>query len=312
MLLLLSMPCLAIRRFVLTFFEFGCIINNRTDSFGCGEEAIGIRFYENFVQGVFCFHKSSMGHDRFSPHLHPNTEILIKHGNSRLTFCSMQEPREIDGPCILIHPPYTLHRIYAEPDQTYDRHVVYFGEKIMEMFDPSLFPLNTFSSCSTTVIRCADQELEELLPLLGALESEATAAAEKSLILALLVVRISRKARPENTIVTAAEHSYLPAVVQYIVEHADQKISLPDLASRFFVNRDKLNVDFRKYLNITVHQFVMETRIARAKCFLLESKSVKETAELCGFDNVSYFMTAFKNMVGIPPAQYAKAPQLVD
>lgn len=273
---------------------------------------VDIKFYENFVHGIFCFHKTSMGHSRFSPHLHPNTEILIKHGNSRLKFCSMQEPREISGPCIQIHPPYTLHRIYAESDQEYDRHVVYFGGKITQMFEPSLFPLNTFSSCSTTVICCTDQELKELLPLLNALGNDTTAMPEKALLLALLIVRISRMSKPENTIVTIAENSYLPTVVQYIVEHADEKISLPDLASRFFVNRDKLNVDFRKYLNITVHQFLMETRIARAKCFLLEGKSVKETAELCGFDNTSYFMTAFKNMVGIPPAQYAKSPYLVD
>ena len=271
-----------------------------------------IKFYENFAQGVFCFHKLTMGHDRFSPHLHPNTEILIKHGQSRLTFCSLNEPREIAGPCILIHPPYTLHRIFAEPYQEYDRHIVYFGKKTVELFDPCLFPLDRFSPCATTVIRFIDQELEQLTPLLTSLESDATPANEKALILAMLIGRIAQKANPENTIVTATESSYIPSVVQYIVEHAAEKNSLADLAARFYVNRDKLNGDFRKYLNITVHQFVMETRIAQAKCYLLDGKSVKGTAELCGFDNVSYFMTAFKNMVGIPAAQSAKTPYLVD
>ena len=48
-----------------------------------------------------------------------------------------------------------------------------------------------------------------------------------------------------------------------------------------------------------------ERRIKHAKQLLLENElNINEISRACGFNDVSYFRSTFKKMVGVSPSQY--------
>ena len=100
--------------------------------------------------------------------------------------------------------------------------------------------------------------------------------------------------------------SYIYDVVMYIVKNLDKNLTTPEIAANFFVSRDKLNRDFKQYTQMTVRDFVTESRMNLAKSKLADTKyTVGEISRMCGFENEIYFYSFFKKNMGLTPRQYA-------
>jgi len=70
-------------------------------------------------------------------------------------------------------------------------------------------------------------------------------------------------------------------------------------------NSDYLGRVFKKAYNITIMEALKERRIKHAKQLLLENElNINEISRACGFNDVSYFRSTFKKMVGVSPSQY--------
>ncbi|MCE3228965.1 MAG: transcriptional regulator, AraC family [Bacteroidota bacterium] len=64
---------------------------------------------------------------------------------------------------------------------------------------------------------------------------------------------------------------------------------------------------FKKFYGITPNQFLAELRIAKAKEFLKQGKSVSETCFMVGFDSETTFAALFKKTVGRSPSKFKKS-----
>jgi two-component system response regulator YesN len=60
-------------------------------------------------------------------------------------------------------------------------------------------------------------------------------------------------------------------------------------------------------LNKRFIDVIKEKRIERAKKLLAMGYNVTETASAVGYENIAYFSTLFKEMVGYPPSEYKKS-----
>ena len=80
------------------------------------------------------------------------------------------------------------------------------------------------------------------------------------------------------------------------------------LAAVFYISRNKLSADFKQYTGTTLHQFIVNLRLARAKELLRTNPppSNREIAALCGFENEYYFYEFFKNQTGKTPGEFAR------
>lgn len=64
---------------------------------------------------------------------------------------------------------------------------------------------------------------------------------------------------------------------------------------------------FKKYLGISINEFYLNTRLTYAKTLLTTTnKNVEEIAELCGFNNRTYFHRVFHKKYGNTPSYIRK------
>ena len=96
-------------------------------------------------------------------------------------------------------------------------------------------------------------------------------------------------------------------VVSYINENYPSKLTLKELAKKFFVSMNTLCGRFQDSMNCSVMQYTTAVRVNKAKMYLLTTeKGLEEIAELCGFSSANYFGLIFKRQVGCSPTNYRK------
>ncbi len=91
-------------------------------------------------------------------------------------------------------------------------------------------------------------------------------------------------------------------VIEYIHDNLGQQLTLTELA--FIANMSSYHFSrtFKQATGMAPHQYVLHTRIERAKGLLLQGKlSVAEVATRVGFFDQSHFTRYFKRIVGVTP-----------
>jgi AraC-like DNA-binding protein len=84
-----------------------------------------------------------------------------------------------------------------------------------------------------------------------------------------------------------------------------EPLNLPGLAKELGVGYSHLRHSFQSRMGISLREHYLNTRIQKGQQFLLNTnKSVKEIAELLGFDSASHFSAQFKQRVGKSPDKW--------
>lgn len=94
------------------------------------------------------------------------------------------------------------------------------------------------------------------------------------------------------------------SAITYIQNNYKQKITLPDIASAVLFDKYSLCKEFKKYTGQTIFEYLNQYRSTKAIEHLSKGHTVYETALLCGFENLSYFIKTFKKYTGKTPAKY--------
>lgn len=96
--------------------------------------------------------------------------------------------------------------------------------------------------------------------------------------------------------------------VRYIIENIQHSsLSNHEIAAQAGVCESYLRRMFQECFHTTPKQYVLETRMKKAKQLLGENrKNVTQIAEECGFSSVYHFCRAFKTYSGITPSQYRR------
>lgn len=101
----------------------------------------------------------------------------------------------------------------------------------------------------------------------------------------------------------------LEPIMQHIMEHLHEDITLESLAEQFFLDKSYLSRIFKLYTGKTVVSFINQKRIEQAQRLLLLQKdeSMQTIAESCGFKNQSYFTKVFKEQSGMTPRKFRQS-----
>lgn len=101
--------------------------------------------------------------------------------------------------------------------------------------------------------------------------------------------------------------SKLQEIRSYLDEHFTEKVSLDELANRFYISKYHMSREFKKAFGITVGSYVNSQRITKAKELLRFSDQQIETiARACGIDDNSYFNKVFQKAEGITAREYRR------
>jgi transcriptional regulator GlxA family with amidase domain len=75
-----------------------------------------------------------------------------------------------------------------------------------------------------------------------------------------------------------------------------------ELAEEVLMSESKLRKDFKKYYGITIHDFLTQIRMQKARIYLLvDQLTVYEVASLTGYGHQNNFSYAFRKFFGYPP-----------
>lgn len=137
--------------------------------------------------------------------------------------------------------------------------------------------------------------------IISMLENERVDEHESSVMIHQILLELEKISNQD-------EHSLEGTVKQaiaFIEGHYGEKIDLHAIASHVNVSPFHFSRVFKKHTNFTPHQYLINYRINTAKSLLFSSNlSINEIALKCGFNNVAYFTTTFKNQTNFSPKKY--------
>jgi AraC-like DNA-binding protein len=98
-------------------------------------------------------------------------------------------------------------------------------------------------------------------------------------------------------------------ILTYINENLDSDLSIDHIASKFYLNRYYIMHNFKEQTGYTLHNYILQKRIAKAATLIKKGLQISYVSDHCGFKDYSSFVRAFKKSFGLSPKQYYKATQ---
>ena len=83
-------------------------------------------------------------------------------------------------------------------------------------------------------------------------------------------------------------------------------ITSQSISEKFHIHYDYANRQFKQYVGQSIHNYLITTRIYRAKRLITSGTPINEAAHLVGIDDNAYFSRVFKKTTGITPSEYTK------
>lgn len=266
--------------------------------------------YNDFgLNSLIIRHITSKGVSMPLRHLHSQYEFLfVKSGKAAVE--SNTALLNVEKPTLIVHKPFSLHRVNAEDDTLYDRYLLIVSNELLCKICDLIPNCSFFSTAETAVIPLdndmADATFEQLEDLCRDFRNEKR---HKMILKAALLLLSITEYATEKEIPLPHSDGYIGEVIKYINTHYADDITIDMLADYFFVSRSKLISDFKKSIGIPIKKYTVFVRISYAQCFLNAGKSISETAHLCGFYDNSHFISTFRILTGKTPKEYCKLRQ---
>ena len=112
--------------------------------------------------------------------------------------------------------------------------------------------------------------------------------------------------------ILAEDGGALAQVMDYLERRVDQPLTLDQIAGRFYISKHYLCRIFKAATGFSVMEYIIYSRVLRARQLLQEGVSVQQAGELSGFSDNSHFIRTFGHLTGLTPGKYAKEYQSGD
>lgn len=124
-------------------------------------------------------------------------------------------------------------------------------------------------------------------------------------ILIRLVYLDERGRSPRGTRLIEKHSEKLSQVMSAMELDYSRKTPLAKLANQVRLSERHLLRLFKKTYGGSIHQFLLQKRLDKAKLLLLENKiKINEIARLTGFDSARHFSATFRKKTGLTPTAY--------
>jgi len=254
----------------------------------------------------------SLGDIPVNLHSHSFYEIIYVLSNSGTQYLAGTKRYLLQRGDIVIVPPGVGHKplFPSELAEPYKRIVLWVSHEFVEAtshilpsyiprFKNELFLLRTTGTSYEYIGNYFHQGLKEAHD-----KKECWQIALCGNTLQLLVACIRAFADSEKNSLKSEKPELLDNVVSYIESHLGEKISLADIAQRFYVSKSTISQTFQKKMHVSFYHYVTQRRLIAAKSMMLEENNLDALSEKVGFKDYSTFYRAFKKEFGISPKEY--------
>ena len=133
-------------------------------------------------------------------------------------------------------------------------------------------------------------------PVLSEEERKSLVRSGLSMILLLLQHRLQ-----QQPILPEQENPTLKEILLYIDRHPEEAITAEQLSARFYVSTSWIVHIFRRYLGISLMQYIRRKRILYAQSLISAGAAPTDVAEACHFENYATFYRQYKAVLGHAP-----------
>ena len=267
-------------------------------------------------QGFRLFHLKDTLAQKLQPHYHEFDKIILPLGG-RVTYVVEGVAYFLKPWDMLLVQHNLIHRVAIDPEEPYERIVIWLGREWMASRSDPGEPLD---ACFETARRqgfhllrtdgdrrlFSMQKIQQLEEALRSTEFGAGRMADTLCQQLLIGVNRDMLRYP-----TAREErdSYrvdpkMEEVLRYIAAHLEEPLSVDLLAREFYLSRYYLMHRFKAVTGYTVHQYISQKRLLRAGELIREGVPVMKAAEQAGFREYSTFLRAFQNTFRMSPREF--------
>ena len=105
------------------------------------------------------------------------------------------------------------------------------------------------------------------------------------------------------------EPELISQVLAYIAAHYSEKISLQELADRFYVSKYHLSHEFSSRVGTSIYRYIILKRLVAARELIADGIAPSEVCQSCGFQDYANFYRAFKAEYGMSPKAFAASQE---
>lgn len=216
-----------------------------------------------------------------------------------------------EGELLLINP-WIFHQPVVKPGVPYERYVLWIDRNYLNQFVGESDLSVCFSSGAATLLRPSSYQRTTISMLMEQMLKESRSdkfASElycHGLFLQIMaeINRISLRTSTKKDPVEEPE--LISQVLAYIAEHYSEKLTLQDLASRFYVSKYHLSHEFSAKVGTSVYRYIILKRLLAAREQISGGAAPSEVYQSCGFQDYANFYRAFKTEYGISPKVFAQ------
>ena len=114
---------------------------------------------------------------------------------------------------------------------------------------------------------------------------------------------------PADAAIQNKEFARINPILDYIQDNLAEPLSLERIANQFFISKHYLCRIFKSATGFSVMDYIIRSRVLRARQLLQEGVSVQQAGEQSGFADNSHFIRTFGSLTGTSPGRYAREYQ---
>ena len=211
----------------------------------------------------------------------------------------------------------TLHRTMATGSHA--RYILHISRKTLSDLST---PQTDFIQLTRDSFRRANldsEQMTETIELFQALERNKNDGSfgsdiHQTVALLKLLLKISPmlNASTAGEAIRNKDFLRVAPILDYIRDNLSEPLTLDQIAGKFFISKHYLCRIFKSATGFSVMEYIIYSRILRARQLLQEGVSVQQAGELSGFSDNSHFIRTFGHLTGTSPGRYAKEYQTSD
>lgn len=274
-----------------------------------------IVFHQEFKNNYRIKHQLNKSHGRNQIHTHNFYEILFCKTDN-IYFLINDKVYPLIGNDLIFLNPTDVHGFIFNHDALLERYIIEFDPNYIRNICEDFDLLQIFNNDERNpIIHLNFEQSQTFLSLFNKLKSLENLEEEPTLPLCkkiafteLLLQAYHYSKTVKNTSLSSDNPKVMRMqnILSYINNNLAEKLSVTDIAEKFYISPSHLSAIFKQFTGLTINQYIINQRILLASSLLKENSSVQSAAEKSGFYNYAHFIRTFKKHVGISPKQYAK------
>lgn len=263
------------------------------------------------VEDFRLFHEKHSSKVEISYHQHEHYELLF-HIAGNVTFYACGNDYSLYPGDIMLIRPGELHRQVFEGEHGFDMMTVLVNPSFVEKLSTKQPNVNGFfeivSERNSIHIHPDKDRSDSIKSAVTKLErayNSSKGILKYDYFIEFIFMLNSLFTDSDSRLSVLRSNPKISSILDFIDNNLNHDLSLDVIADKFFISKYHLLREFTKYTGCTLHQYILQERLAMAKKLIDNGHTLDMVYKKCGFDSYSTFCNAFKKRFGIAPKKYS-------